>query len=966
MSAAPRARRRRIAEEVVQTSAMDCGPAALKCLLEGHGIPVGYGRLREACQTDVDGTSIDRLEEVANDLGLRAEQRIVPVDHVLLTGAALWPAMAVVQRPGGATHFVVLWNRIGGRCQVMDPAVGRRWVPRQALLAELFRHEMSVPAADWREWVGSDDFLAALRARMRELGVPSRAARALEADALEDDGWFGMGALDASLRLVASVARGGGVRRGRRAAALLDALYRRTRAQTRDIFGIIAPEYWSAVPDPDSPDRSRQHLRVRGAVLLHVAGRADASTAAADGAAPGAPLSPELRAALDEPPARPLRTLGALLRADGLASPLALCGAIAIAVGGLLVEALLLRGAFDLASMLSLPAQRLAAALAMLAFVALLWTVRLPIASESMRLGRHLETRLRVALLAKLPRLDDRYFHSRPVSDMADRAHAIQQARSVPGLGLHLVQALFELALLVAGIAWLDAASAPWAVALAAVAIAVPLAAQPMLGERDLRARGHAGAMAGVYLDAMLGLAPVRAHRAQRAVSRLHEGLLAEWLRASRGLVRAAIGAEGVQALACTALAAGLVVAHFVRAGGVSGGDLLLVYWTLKLPGLGSQLAMLARQYPAQRNVMLRLIEPLTAPDAASRRGARRADAPGADRAPDAAARGGVRPAAMPGAVVDAAPSHAAPSRASPGRGAPAPSGPRPLPARGVRVRLRDARVVAAGHVILDEATLDLAPGEHAAVVGASGAGKSTLLGAMLGWHRLAEGTLSVDGIRVEAAVLEDLRRVTAWVDPGVQLWNRSLLDNLLYASADDAVARVGRVLDRADLRGVMRKLPDGLQAVLGEGGGRLSGGEGQRVRLARALLQPEVRLALLDEPFRGLDRGQRTRLLADTRAWWRDVTMLCVTHDVHETLAFDRVIVVADGRIVEDGPPRALAAADGAYRGLLEAEDALRAGAWGDVAWRRLEVRDGRVHDGGAPSRATPRPALGAVGRTR
>ena len=236
----------------------------------------------------------------------------------------------------------------------------------------------------------------------------------------------------------------------------------------------------------------------------------------------------------------------------------------------------------------------------------------------------------------------------------------------------------------------------------------------------------------------------------------------------------------------------------------------------------------------------------------------------------------------------------------------------------------------------------------------------------MLGWHRLAEGTLSVDGIRVEAAVLEDLRRVTAWVDPGVQLWNRSLLDNLLYASADDAVARVGRVLDRADLRGVMRKLPDGLQAVLGEGGGRLSGGEGQRVRLARALLQPEVRLALLDEPFRGLDRGQRTRLLADTRAWWRDVTMLCVTHDVHETLAFDRVIVVADGRIVEDGPPRALAAADGAYRGLLEAEDALRAGAWGDVAWRRLEVRDGRVHDGGAPSRATPRPALGAVGRTR
>lgn len=68
------ARPRLFAHEVIQTSAMDCGPAALKCLLEGFGVPVSYGRLREACQTDVDGTSIDALEEVARRLGLEAEQ----------------------------------------------------------------------------------------------------------------------------------------------------------------------------------------------------------------------------------------------------------------------------------------------------------------------------------------------------------------------------------------------------------------------------------------------------------------------------------------------------------------------------------------------------------------------------------------------------------------------------------------------------------------------------------------------------------------------------------------------------------------------------------------------------------------------------------------------------------------------------------------------------------------------------
>jgi ABC-type bacteriocin/lantibiotic exporter with double-glycine peptidase domain len=80
-------RRRLLVPEVVQTSAMDCGPAALKCLLDGFGVQVSYGRLREACQTSVDGTSIDTLEDVAVQLGLDAEQIIVPVDHVLLPEA---------------------------------------------------------------------------------------------------------------------------------------------------------------------------------------------------------------------------------------------------------------------------------------------------------------------------------------------------------------------------------------------------------------------------------------------------------------------------------------------------------------------------------------------------------------------------------------------------------------------------------------------------------------------------------------------------------------------------------------------------------------------------------------------------------------------------------------------------------------------------------------------------------------
>src|SRR5215213_134553 len=99
-----------LAPEVIQTSAMDCGPAALKCLLEGFGIPVSYGRLREACQTSVDGTSIDTLETLAQTLGLEAEQVMMPVDHLLLPEADALPAIVVLRLPSCLTHFVVVWR----------------------------------------------------------------------------------------------------------------------------------------------------------------------------------------------------------------------------------------------------------------------------------------------------------------------------------------------------------------------------------------------------------------------------------------------------------------------------------------------------------------------------------------------------------------------------------------------------------------------------------------------------------------------------------------------------------------------------------------------------------------------------------------------------------------------------------------------------------------------------------------
>jgi ATP-binding cassette subfamily B protein len=146
-------------------------------------------------------------------------------------------------------------------------------------------------------------------------------------------------------------------------------------------------------------------------------------------------------------------------------------------------------------------------------------------------------------------------------------------------------------------------------------------------------------------------------------------------------------------------------------------------------------------------------------------------------------------------------------------------------------------------------------------------------------------------------------------------------------------------------LHELLKKLPAGLQTELGENGGLVSGGEGQRVRLGRALHRRGVRLVILDEPFRGLDRQQRSDLMSRARKYWSDATLLCITHDVGETLSFPRVLVVDSGRVVEDGPPEELVQRpDSTYRKLLSAEEEVREKFWSNDGWQHLHLRDGQL----------------------
>ncbi|HEX8246190.1 MAG TPA: ABC transporter ATP-binding protein, partial [Longimicrobium sp.] len=494
--------------------------------------------------------------------------------------------------------------------------------------------------------------------------------------------------------------------------------------------------------------------------------------------------------------------------------------------------------------------QRLQAAAALLPFLAALLLLEVGVAGSLARLGRRLEVRLRAAFLEKVPRLPDRYLQSRPTSDMGERGHALHHLRLLPRFAAAGARLLLQMVITAAALWWLAPGSA-WIVAVLLVAsIGVPLAMVAMLQEHDLRIRTHNGALGRFYLDTLLGLLPVRSHGAEPAVRREHEALLVEWARAGRLRLRALGIFVSIHATATLGLGGILLLHHASRAGDAAG-TLLLVYWVLLLPTLGTELGFAAQQAPAYRNVTLRLLEPLGAPDEASGDPSRSADA-------------------LP-----------------------------PNSSHGVEVAFDDVAVVAAGHTLLSGVSARVEPGTHVAVVGPSGAGKSTLVGTLLGWHRPAAGALRVDGRVVDGDVLDALRGQTAWLDPAVQLWNRSLLENLLYGGDGSALRGVDGALEGAELHPVLDRLPEGLQTPLGEGGGLLSGGEGQRVRLGRSLLRRDARLVVVDEPFRGLDHDQRRRLLHAARRRWARATLFCVTHDLDETRDFDRVWVIDGGRLV-------------------------------------------------------------------
>ena len=757
MSGGPRRRWR--VPEVVQTSAMDCGPASLAALLAGLEVQVDFAKLREVCQTDVDGTSIDTMEEVAVALGLEAEQIMLPIDHLLLPEARALPAIVVIRLPDGATHFVVVWRKLGPFVQVMDPGQGRYRIRARELERLLYVHRQPVDPDAWREWFVGAASLDVQRARLRALGISNDARERWIATVVGDERWRSAARLDAALRMTAELIDARAIARGAEAERMLAALAEssHTRAGAGgaraddDDDETIPRRFWSL------RERDAAHA-MHGVVLVRVSGRtAGGGGARATAEAPDQERAERREGAADvvAPPHGAARALEGLTdRGGGLGAParelwrllraerwpaLGAMAAFAIVSGGaLLLEALVLRGLLGLVGELPSSRERVFALGVTVALLAALLALDVSIRGVLFGAGRRLEMRLRMAFLAGLPRIKERYFRTRLTSDLAMRAHSVHLVRLLPEHLGEVVHAGAEIVILTAALVWLAPAHAWLALLAGAAALGAPLLAQGWLREADLRAQTHAGALSRFYLDAFLGAAPARAHVAERSLARAHDALLVDWAAANRRIVAAQVAVEAALWIGAGIPAAALVTVSLLEAPS-TGATLLLVFWALALPARAAAAASLLARVPSMRNTALRLAEPLASVGEGDA-----GDAGGERERGSGRARSIASPAAAPATTPDAP--DAAP------------------PARGVSVELRGVGVEIGGRALLEDVALSIAPGEHVAVVGASGAGKSTLIALLLGLREATRGEVRVEGDALRGEHLAWLRARTAWI----------------------------------------------------------------------------------------------------------------------------------------------------------------------------------------------------------
>lgn len=219
----------------------------------------------------------------------------------------------------------------------------------------------------------------------------------------------------------------------------------------------------------------------------------------------------------------------------------------------------------------------------------------------------------------------------------------------------------------------------------------------------------------------------------------------------------------------------------------------------------------------------------------------------------------------------------------------------------------------------LDGVSFTIQPRQHTALVGRSGAGKSTIFQILLGFRQPQAGQITLGDTDFVRLDLTAWRQRIAWVPQSPYLFDDTIAANIRLARPQATPEEVQAAAQAAQLDDFIRSLPQGYQTRIGEQGVQLSGGEKQRLALARAFLQ-KADLILLDEPTASLDPLNEARLYAATRRLLsRGATIVSIAHRLETVLSADQVIVLDHGRIAESGPPADLRAQNGLFTRLLQ-----------------------------------------------
>ena len=243
----------------------------------------------------------------------------------------------------------------------------------------------------------------------------------------------------------------------------------------------------------------------------------------------------------------------------------------------------------------------------------------------------------------------------------------------------------------------------------------------------------------------------------------------------------------------------------------------------------------------------------------------------------------------------------------------------RPLVLRAGEVRFEHVRFAyQAERPILDDVDFTIVPGQKVAVVGHSGAGKSTLARLLFRFYEVTGGRVLIDGQDIRAVTQDSLRRAIGIVPQDTVLFNDTIYYNIAYGRPDASREEVEAAAAFAHIRAFIEGLPGGWDTLVGERGLKLSGGEKQRVAIARAILK-RPRILVFDEATSSLDTRTEQAIQETLAQVAADHTTLVIAHRLSTVIDADRILVMEQGGVVEQGNHAALLALGGRYAGMWE-----------------------------------------------